>query len=313
MFLLLLVIQALVGYVELGTDSWITKITGTILNNPNQGVLLFSYTSGLMFILRFFGGPIEHRLSPIGLLFTGSVLATIGLLLVSRAEGFLFCLIAVTVYGLGKTFFWPTMLAVASKRFPKGGAITLGALGGIGMLSAGLLGGPGIGFKLDYYTAEELRQKDINTYNRYEKENSFYGVIHGHAVDASKLSLLEKTERVDQLQRDLAKLDLTKKTDAAKEKTLNLDKELTQEEIDAALKNEKLATWWKRQGEPNQKEDRPALDAATLFGCRMTPELIAIVPATMAVLYLLLLAYFRLIGGYKKEVVLTTEAPASEF
>jgi len=27
-------------------------------------------------------------------------------------------ILALTVYGFGKTFFWPTMLAVASDRFP---------------------------------------------------------------------------------------------------------------------------------------------------------------------------------------------------
>ena len=70
LFLVLLLIQAMVGYVELGTDSWIGKITGSILANANYGMLLFIYTSGLMFILRFFGGPIEHRLSPLGLLCT---------------------------------------------------------------------------------------------------------------------------------------------------------------------------------------------------------------------------------------------------
>ena len=49
------------------------------------------------------------------------------------------------VYALGKTFFWPTMLAVVSERFPRGGAVTLSAIGGVGMLSAGFLGAPGIG------------------------------------------------------------------------------------------------------------------------------------------------------------------------
>jgi hypothetical protein len=59
------------------------------------------------------------------------------------------CVIAATVYGIGKTFLWPTMLAVVSEQFPKGGAITIGAAGGVGMLAAGLLGGPGIGFLQD--------------------------------------------------------------------------------------------------------------------------------------------------------------------
>src|SRR5581483_12503028 len=48
--LLLLFIHALVGYVELGTDSWISKITGSIMASRGYGLLLFIYTSGLMFI-----------------------------------------------------------------------------------------------------------------------------------------------------------------------------------------------------------------------------------------------------------------------
>ena len=57
----LLLIHALVGYVELGTDSWIANITGNIMASPQKGLLLFVYTSGLMFVLRFFAGPIVHR------------------------------------------------------------------------------------------------------------------------------------------------------------------------------------------------------------------------------------------------------------
>ena len=82
--LLLLVIHAMVGYVELGTDSWIAKITGSIMSDPKRGLLLLVYTSSLMFALRFFAGPIEHRLSPLGLLFCSAVLACIGLTLLER-------------------------------------------------------------------------------------------------------------------------------------------------------------------------------------------------------------------------------------
>ena len=50
------------------------------------------------------------------------------------------------------------MLAVVSEQFPRGGAITIGAIGGVGMLSAGLLGGPGIGFEQDYYASGKLKK-----------------------------------------------------------------------------------------------------------------------------------------------------------
>src|SRR2546430_2818466 len=78
-FVMLLVIHAMVGYVELGSDSWLPSITGRILKEPNIGMLLFMYASGLMFLLRFFAGPIEHRLTPLGLLAVSGVLGAIGL------------------------------------------------------------------------------------------------------------------------------------------------------------------------------------------------------------------------------------------
>ena len=134
--LFLLVLHACVGYVELGTDSWITNITGTILESPQRGLLLFIWTSGLMFALRFFAGPIVHKISPLGLLFGSSLFGVAGLVLLSKAgEGFNLggavgaAVVAATIYGIGKTFFWPTMLGVVSEQFPRGGAVTLGAIG----------------------------------------------------------------------------------------------------------------------------------------------------------------------------------------
>ena len=66
LLLFLLLIHACVGYVELGTDSWITNITESILTG--QGFYLFVYASSIMFILRFFAGPIVERINPLGLL-----------------------------------------------------------------------------------------------------------------------------------------------------------------------------------------------------------------------------------------------------
>ena len=75
---------------------------------------------------------------------------------------------AVTVYGLGKTFYWPTMLGVISERYPKGGALALGISGGIGMISAGFLGGPGIGYRQDFFASRSIEQSDPAAYGRYK-------------------------------------------------------------------------------------------------------------------------------------------------
>src|SRR5262249_28871618 len=144
--LFLFLLHAMVGFVELGTDSWIVNITKTVLNNANTALLAFIWTNVLMTALRFFAGPIVHKISPVGLLFVSAVLGTAGLVLLGWAETNTtwLWLGAVTVYGVGKTFYWPTMLGVISERFPRGGALALGLSGGIGMISAGVLGGPGI-------------------------------------------------------------------------------------------------------------------------------------------------------------------------
>ena len=52
----------MVGYVELGTDSWIANITSRVLQSGTNAQLAFIWTNVLMFTLRFFAGPIVHRL-----------------------------------------------------------------------------------------------------------------------------------------------------------------------------------------------------------------------------------------------------------
>lgn len=168
--------HAIVGYVELGTDSWITNITEQVLNSATDAKLAFIWTNVLMFTLRFFAGPIVHRINPIGLLFASASLGTIGLYLLGNpmVDSVWPWMAAVTVYGLGKTFYWPTLLGVISERFPKGGALALGLSGGIGMIGAGILGGPGIGYKQDYFAVEKLEDRADGqaTYARYMARNA---------------------------------------------------------------------------------------------------------------------------------------------
>ncbi len=87
-----------------------------------------------------------------------SILACIGLTGLGYAGAGLAVIVAGTIYAVGKTFFWATMLGVVGERFPKGGALTMGTIGGIGMLSAGLLATPTIGYQQDYYASQKLRQ-----------------------------------------------------------------------------------------------------------------------------------------------------------
>lgn len=143
MFFMIIIMMPL-ATTEIGTDGWITGIMEKALHGYHAGWVLV-YTSLIMMILRFFAGPIIHSLSPLGLLATSAVLAVAGLMLLSGATGLILIFAAATLYAFGKTFFWPTMLGVVSDQTPRGGALTLNALGGIGMLAVGVLGFPYIG------------------------------------------------------------------------------------------------------------------------------------------------------------------------
>jgi len=166
---ILFITHALVGAVELGTDGWIQNITGNMFTSE-QGKYLFIWTSAIMFGLRFCAHFIESKLkiSPIGLLFICSVIACIGLNLSSTMTTFSMALVALGIYAVGKTFFWPTMLAVIGDRFPQTGAVAMSIMGGIGMLSAGLIGGPGLGYCKDRFAGEELKATDSAVYEEYK-------------------------------------------------------------------------------------------------------------------------------------------------
>jgi hypothetical protein len=196
--ILLLVIfatHALVGAVELGTDGWIQNITGNILS-PGQGKLLFVFTSLFMFCLRFCAHFIEKnlKLSPIGLLSICAILACIGLNLVSGINTFIGAIAALSVYALGKTFFWPTMLAVIGDRFPRTGAIAISISGGIGMMSAGLLGSVGLGYAKDRFAAEALQKESPALYAEYKSATPskfvFFQSVQG--LDGARLSEVQK-------------------------------------------------------------------------------------------------------------------------
>jgi hypothetical protein len=97
--------------------------------------------------------------------------------------------LALTVYGFGKTFFWPTMLAVASDRFPKTGAIAISIMGGIGMMSAGLIGAPGLGYLKDRYSGEALQEVDPELYAQYKADapSKFLFLPAATGLDPGKL------------------------------------------------------------------------------------------------------------------------------
>jgi hypothetical protein len=112
---------------ELAPGQWVNIALSHIVGM--QGILLLVYVSALMFVMRHFAGPIVAHISPIGLMFVSCLAAGIGLYLLSLADTPVLAFGAATVWGIGVCYLWPTMLAITSERFPRGGAMALGLMG----------------------------------------------------------------------------------------------------------------------------------------------------------------------------------------
>jgi MFS family permease len=197
MFVFLLLVMMLLATTELGTDGWISNIMQSVLQSPTKGTLFLVYTSAIMFVLRFFAGPLVHRISPLGLLAVCAAVASGGLIWLSSAGAAVGTLIAAaTFYGFGKTFFWPTTLGVVSEQYPKGGALMISAIAGVGMLSVGAIGNPAIGTVQDRDFVQILTERDPALVSQVtEKKDGVFG--ESISLDQAKV------ESLDQKQKDL--------------------------------------------------------------------------------------------------------------
>jgi MFS family permease len=198
MFVFLLLVMILLATTELGVDSWITNLMTPVLAQFSQygGLMLLVYTSFIMFVLRFFAGPIVHRISPLGLLATCAALASVGLFWIANAGSSAAMIFAAgTLYGIGKTFFWPTTLGVVTEQFPRGGAMTINAIAGVGMISVGVLGGPILGAIQDNALDERLRAADPAIHARVAGEPATAYLMRYQPVDRSKVAALPEPAR----------------------------------------------------------------------------------------------------------------------
>jgi MFS family permease len=133
MFLLWAFCMMLTASTELGPNQWQESVLTRTAKV--SGTVVFVYTSGLMFVMRFFAGPLAHKLSPVGMLTCSAALSGLGLYALSYASDPVTAFGAATVFGVGIAYFWPTMLGVTAERFPKGGALLLGLMGCVGNLA----------------------------------------------------------------------------------------------------------------------------------------------------------------------------------
>jgi MFS family permease len=277
MFVLLLLVMVLLATTELGTDSWIADIMRTVLQSPTLGTLFLVWTSLIMFVLRFFAGPIVHRITPLGLLAASAAIAAIGLMWLSKAGTAPWTLFAAaTFYGLGKTFFWPTTLGVVSEQYPRGGALMINAIAGVGMISVGTIGNPAIGAVQDRAFTAAVREADPALAARLiEQRPGLFG--ESYAVDPAQRALL-----VAELAAAAARIQGTVPSDLV---------EATGGRVQASLDADPQYRTLLRQNELLARMDRETKQGAL--------GTIAILPTLMLVCYLGLIAYFKATGGYR--------------
>jgi hypothetical protein len=222
------------------------------------------------------------------------------------------------------------MLGVISERYPKAGALALGLSAGIGMISAGLLGGPGIGYSQDYFAVQSLGSNS-GTYARYRAQ-SVQRDDKGNAVrDADGNPILvddppkgfpfagDLFPKVAGLGGDKVNILLGDPgANNGMGKKLDQDiKNFTSIPGNTLDKNpdlQALQLWWESPPvRDNRSNDVKPLEDARQFGGKMALLWTAVVPAAMAIGYLLLLLYFKLRGGYKAEVLVGHAAQDEKF
>ena len=131
LYLFIVFCMTLTAVTELGTQQWVGRILGSTGAHP---LMILALTAGLMAVARYFAGPVIHKFNPMGVLLGSSVLAAIGLYLLSISTGSM-VYVAAIIFALGVAYFWPTMIGFVGEYIPKSGALGMSLIGGAGMFS----------------------------------------------------------------------------------------------------------------------------------------------------------------------------------
>lgn len=134
LFLFMMFCMTLTATAELGTQQWIERILGKAGASP---MLILAMVTGLMALGRYFAGPVIQRFNPTGVLWGSSIIATLGIYMMSIATGPMIYLAAI-LFAIGVCYFWPTMIGFTAEYLPKTGALGMSLMGGAGMFATSL-------------------------------------------------------------------------------------------------------------------------------------------------------------------------------
>ncbi len=321
MYIFLLLVMILLAITELGTDSWIKELRDPAMEELElDGAWIIVYTSTIMMVMRFCISPIVKVLKPLGVLLTSSLFAAAGLYLLSDAQGAKWILITATIYGIGQAFFWPVTLGIVSERFPRGGALTLNAIAGVGMLGVGIIGMPALGFIQDQYIDRSMTEQgrgDLYASLESAKEkSSVFGVYS--AVDLGKVNVIVDKVTLYEYRAEAAEKSSLAQDSSDLTTILSEDKgykglvAATYEHVvpmEDRVKDRTHGLMHKVLAEKGFFVDKETYESLAIDKADWTKTStaaketamasVAILPLIMAVCYLGLIFYFKSKGGYK--------------
>jgi MFS family permease len=259
LFFVLCLIMIPLATAELATDAWINTLMTPIMGAKNAGWAIV-FSAGIMMVLRFFAGVPLKVMNPPQLLLLSSVFSIVGLFALSSVNGNLI-FGAFVIYAVGQTFYWPTVLGFVSEQFPKGGAITLNTVSAMGLLTVGIFGFPFLGAVQDNYSANAVIEQEPEIVQK---------------VIADKLTFVDNAD--------------------------------PDNPTDVAIYQEKNFFGWNYKainasglkGLDSMTDEKNAeLDSNLAKTSQSSLKVAAVLPMIMAVAFILIIIYYKAIGGYK--------------
>ena len=128
-FIFIAVCMALTAITEFAPTQWVQLV---LSKSGAEPMLILALITGIMAIGRYFGGDFVHKFDQTGVLLASSILATLGIFLLSTQTGSMIYVAAV-IFALGVCYFWPNMIGFVAEKIPKSGALGMSVVGAIGM------------------------------------------------------------------------------------------------------------------------------------------------------------------------------------
>ena len=120
------------------SELFINQYVDVLLKNvSDNAILILLITSGVMTFGRGIAAPVVERFSTTGMLLFSAVFTTIGLYMMGTMDGSML-FVSAFVFGIGVTYFWPTMIGFVATYLPSTGAVGMAVLGAAGMFAVSI-------------------------------------------------------------------------------------------------------------------------------------------------------------------------------